>query len=116
MASNQKDPNPASALKEQMTGIYNPSGWAAYFRNGHLFVKRAPVSEGAPYPDFGCNCETYTEPAFLEVETLAPLVNLQPGQTATHVEGWWLFSDVPAGADDQWIDDQVLPLIRSTQL
>ncbi len=101
-------------FREQMLGFYNPSGWAAYFRDGHLFVKRAAVETGRTYPDFGCNFETYTEPGFLELETLGPLRTLQPGETAEHLEHWWLFNDVPAGEDDAWIDRMVLPRVEET--
>ena len=64
---------PTGRFKEQMCGIYNPAGWGAYYRDGHLFVKRAPVIAGARYPDFGCNFEVFTNPDFLELETLGPL-------------------------------------------
>src|SRR5208282_5119720 len=53
----QQQQNPAFKFKEQMTGLYNPFGWGAYFRQGHLFVKRAAVHKRAKYPDFGCNFE-----------------------------------------------------------
>ena len=36
----QQDVHPNGRFREQMTGIYNPSGWGAYFRNGNLLVKR----------------------------------------------------------------------------
>ena len=102
--------------REQMIGIYNPSGWAAYFRSGHLFVKRAAVEAAKTYPDFGCNFETYTEPGFLELETLGPLRILKPGETAEHVEHWWLYRDVPAGEDEAWIDQVVVPLVNQSRL
>jgi hypothetical protein len=109
------DPNPTGKFKEQMTGIYDPAGWGAYFRKGHLFVKRATVEKGATYPDFGCNFETYTEPGFLELETLGPLRELRPGATALHVEDWWLFKDVPAGEGDDWVDRAVVPLVNQAR-
>jgi len=46
----RQEKNSASQFKEQMAGIFNPSGWGAYFRSGHLFVKRASVEAGAKYP------------------------------------------------------------------
>ena len=86
---------------------------AAYSRDGRLFVKRvAPVS-GAKYPDYGCNFELYTDPSFLELESLAPLKTLTPGQSAEHVEDWMLFEGVKAGSDETWIDQSVLPLVQS---
>jgi hypothetical protein len=106
--------SPEARFREQMLGLYNPSGWAAYFRSGHLFVKRAAPELGRTYPDFGCNFETYTEPGFLELETLGPLRTLKPGETAEHVEHWWLFKDVPAGESEAWIEQVVLPLVKKT--
>lgn len=107
---------PQAKFREQMLGVYNPAGWAAYFRKGHLFLKRAAVEPGKTYPDFGCNFETYTEPGFLELETLGPLRTLRPGQTAEHTEYWWLYKDVPAGEDEAWIDQVVLPLVNQILL
>jgi hypothetical protein len=94
-----------------MAGIYNPSGWGAYFRDGNLFVKRSKVKTEARYPDYGCNFEIYTEPDFLELETLGPLQNLAPGETAQHIEDWWLFRTIPTGDDDAWIDNFILPIL-----
>jgi hypothetical protein len=106
--------NRQGRFKEQMGGIYNSAGWGAYFRQSYLFVKRAAVISGARYPDFGCNFEVFTNPDFLELETLGPLVELQPGELVEHVEHWWLFADVPSGENDAWIDSAVLPLAMRT--
>lgn len=110
----RQDANPIGQFREQMTGIYNPSGWGAYFRNGNLFLKRSKVQKGARYPDFGCNFEIYTESSFLELETLGPLQNLVPGETIQHIEEWWLFKAVPEGDGDTWVDSIVLPIVEST--
>jgi hypothetical protein len=106
---------PAGRFQEQMTGIYNPAGWVAYFRQGTLFLKRAAVVKGARYPDLGCNLETFTNPDFIEVETLGPLVELKPGENAIHVETWSLFRNVPAGEDEAWIRSAILPLVQSSE-
>jgi len=106
--------NPQGRFQEQMGGIYNSAGWGAYFRQGYVFVKRAEVISGARYPDFGCNFEVFTNPDFIELETLGPLVELRPGGVVEHVERWWLFADVPNGEDDAWIDSAVLPLAMRT--
>jgi hypothetical protein len=108
--------NPTGRFREQMGGIYNPSGWGACFCDGYLFIKRADVIGGAQYPDFGCNFEVFTNPDFLELETLGPMVELRPGETVEHVERWWLFANVPGGEDDAWIDSQVLPLVKQTSV
>lgn len=74
----------------QKIGALVKSGWAAYNVDDILFVKRFGYEEGAVYPDFGCNFETYTRGSFMEVETLGPLTRLEPGECATHVERWHL--------------------------
>jgi hypothetical protein len=106
----QQQPNPEGRFPEQMTGIFNPAGWGAYFSEGLLFVKRAPLSPGGEYPDFGCNFEVFTNPDFLELESLGPKVRLAPGESTTHTEIWTLFRDVPEGRDDAWIRGAVAPL------
>jgi hypothetical protein len=106
--------NPQGRFREQMGGVYNAAGWGAYFCRGSLFVKRAAVIGGAQYPDFGCNFEVFTNPDFIELETLGPLVELQPGEAVEHVERWWLFAGVPDGENDAWIDSAVVPLVGRT--
>ena len=76
----------------------------AYARNNHLFVKKFAYVAGATYPDLGSSVETFTNSDMLEVETLGPLVALQPGAAVEHVEDWFLFRDVPAPADDADVD------------
>lgn len=107
--------NSASRFKEQMGGIFNPSGWGAYFRSGHLFVKKVDVEAGAKYPDFGCNFEVFTDEHSLELETLGPLRNLEPGETAEHTERWWLFKDVEAGESEDWIDSEILARVEAVR-
>ena len=108
------DPVHTGRFREQMGGIYASAGWGAYFRDGRLFVKRVLPVPDAKYPDYGCNFELYTQPEFLELESLAPLTVLQPGQSVKHVEDWMLFDGVPAGNDENWLDQTVLPLVERT--
>jgi len=103
---------PTGRFKDQMSGIYNPAGWGAYYRDGHLFVKRTPVIAGAHYPDFGCNFEVFTNPNFLELETLGPFQELRPAESIVHSEHWWLFSNVPNGTGDDWVQSAIIPLIE----
>lgn len=102
--------NPTGRFQEQMTGIFNPHGWGAYFRAGTLFVKRAPVIPNAVYPDYGCNFELFTNCDFLELETLGPMVVLKSGEQVTHPEVWELHHDVAAGEDENWIRSVVAAL------
>jgi hypothetical protein len=104
----------ASRAASQKVGISNRQGWAAYLRNGTLFVKRVDWHPGATYPDFGVNMETYTAGNFIELETLAPLSHLEPHASATHEERWSLFPHVTAqGADDR-VERALAPHLAAT--
>ena len=87
--------------------------WNGLRGHGNLFVKRSKVQTEAKYPDYGCNFEIYTEPDFLELETLGPLQSLAPGETAQHIEEWWLFRAIPSGDDDAWVDNFILPVLAN---
>ncbi|MHB0913452.1 MAG: hypothetical protein ACYC2Y_08400 [Armatimonadota bacterium] len=95
----------------QKIGVMNKQGWAAYLREGDLFVKRFPFIEGARYADSGCNFETFTAGNFMEVESLGPLVTLQPGESTTHVEEWSLFAGVDPGATEEELHSAIFPFI-----
>ncbi len=69
-------------------GYLNHHGWAGYVRGGIFFCKRFEPHPDRPHPDLGCNVEVYCNDGFIELETLAPLQRLEPGQTTTHVETW----------------------------
>jgi hypothetical protein len=97
----------------QKIGASVPDGWAAYARGGHLFVTRVTYVEGARYPDFGSSVETYTDADILEVETVAPLVMLEPGAEVEHVVHWFLFRDVPVPESDADVEKHVLPCVRA---
>ncbi len=103
---------PRGQFTQQKIGVRTPDGWGAYYNAGHLFIKRTRHEAQAQYPDLGCNFETYTEPGFLELETLGPVRTLARGATATHAEKWRLFDQVPAGRGDEWINREVLPRVR----
>jgi hypothetical protein len=75
-------------------GTFVHAGWAAYLRDGVLFVKRFTPRPGEAHADLGCNVEIYSADAFLELETLGPLERLSPGESSTHVERWELWSGV----------------------
>ena len=75
-------------------GTNGSDGWCAYWNEGLLFLKRYDYQAGAAYPDNGCTIECYTNPRFLELETLGPLVWLEPGRSVSYVERWYLFAGV----------------------
>ena len=99
----------------QKLGVADKQGWAGYLRKGELFVKTFPYVEGAKYPDFGCNCETYTAGTFMEIESLGPLVNLEPGKSVSHVEHWYLFKGVDAGPTEDTLEAALKPLLAQTK-
>ncbi len=104
-----------ATLKEpQKIGIGNKQGWAAYALRGTLFLKRFAYQEGVTYPDYGSNNETYTAENFMEIETLAPMSHLEPGQVAQHEEKWFLFKNVSIGSDETAIEAVLRPLIAQT--
>ncbi|WP_298818287.1 hypothetical protein [Chloroflexus sp.] len=71
-------------------GARSPAGWLAYLRDDVLFVKRVAFIAGGCYPDHNCNLEIYYDQGCTELETLAPLGRLAPGDTVTHDETWYL--------------------------
>ncbi|MGH9543134.1 MAG: hypothetical protein ACRD2H_14780 [Terriglobales bacterium] len=109
-----QDTKPTGRYQWQKIGVHDVDGWGAYFNAGHLFVKRAGFEAKADYSDYGANFETYTDPTFLELETLGPMQRVAPGATVEHTEHWWLFKDVPAGRGDAWVDANVLPRVKQT--
>ncbi|MBK9122529.1 MAG: hypothetical protein IPM16_05320 [Chloroflexi bacterium] len=79
----------------QKMGTLVEAGWLAYWQPAATFIKRFDVVLGADYPDFGCSAELFTNEYFLEVETLGPLVWLEPGASVDHVETWQFRTDLP---------------------
>jgi hypothetical protein len=79
-------------------GTYTQAGWLAYQCQGMVFVKRCSPLETARYPDRGCNAEIFCGPDYIELETLSPLLTLQPGQSASHTETWEVYP-APLGSN-----------------
>jgi hypothetical protein len=93
-------------------GMLAPDGWLAYYNDRHLFVVTYEYEDGAIYPDNNSPVESFSAEGNFELETLAPLVTLQPGGSTEHVESWYLFRDVPEPKNDGDIDRDILPLIK----
>jgi hypothetical protein len=74
-----------------------------------------PYDPTATYPDMGCNAEVFTNDWMLEVESLSPMLTLEPGASADHVETWRLFADVPSPENDEDVKQHVLPLLKTTK-
>ena len=109
-----QDEKPAGRFPEQMTGLFNPAEWGVHVRGSCIFLKRAAAQPGKQYPDYGCNFEVFTNPDFLELETLGPVVDLQPGESTVHTEHWWLFNRVTPISSEESIRREILPLIQKT--
>jgi hypothetical protein len=95
-------------------GLQNRQGWAAYLRQGTVFLKRFGYDPRATYPDSGCNNESFTNEAFLELESLGPLQRVAPGQTISHVEHWWLFPGVKPGRSEADLAAALAPLLQQS--
>ncbi len=102
-----------SIPSKQKVGAGNTLGWAAYTLNNDVFVKRFAFDPDKTYPDMGCNCELFTMPDFLEVETLGPLTKLAPGQSLSHLERWGLYQ-ARIGDNEASIKTNLLPLVDQT--
>jgi len=101
------------AKTPQKAGVVAADGWAAYARNGHLFLVRFNLVPGARYPDMGSCVEVWTDPDMLEVETLGPLTRLEPGAVVEHVEDWFLLRDMPVPRSETDVDQHILPHIKT---
>lgn len=73
----------------QKIGAGNKQGWIGYRVGGYAFLKSF-THEEREYPDMNSNCEIYTGGSFVELESLSPLITLQPGESVTHEEKWLL--------------------------
>jgi hypothetical protein len=69
-------------------GFLNQQGWLGYDDGEILFLKYFEPSADLLHPDFNCNAEVYRNDRFIELETLAPLVRLEPGEIVSHDERW----------------------------
>ena len=97
----------------QKVGAWVPDGWAAYANKEQLFVKLFEAHEGEAYPDLNCNFETFTNETMLEVETLSPLLTIEPGESVEHVEEWAIFDNVPMPQSQGDIERHILPHVQS---
>jgi hypothetical protein len=72
-------------------GIPNTRGWLAYALGDELFVKWSALhDDDTQYSDFGASVQCYRDERFIELETLGPLVVVDPGLSVVHREVWQL--------------------------
>ena len=101
----------------QKVGTYNAQGWAAHLLPDQAFVVLIDVAPGGPaaLTDQGSNFETYTEGPFQEMETLGPLVTLEPGQSAEHSEYWFLAPTGEIADTDAALDAGLTPIVETAK-
>jgi len=102
----RQDPSIAQPIK---LGLNAEDGWCACLAGDTLLVKCFDYFDDVLYPDNGCSVESYASDRFLELETLGPVVYLEPGGSTTHVERWYLFEDVRC---DVWDEDEIEGVLR----
>ena len=96
----------------QKAGFFNENTRAAYLLGAELFVKRYQADCNLAYPDFHSSFEVFANGGCLELETLSPLIDLQPGQSSTHVETWSLHRGVQLSElTEPEIDRVILPYL-----
>ena len=72
-------------------GHANRRGWLAYHHGDELFVKWSPLHQDTRrYADLGASVECYRDHRFLELESLSPLADVEPGLKLHHREVWTL--------------------------
>ncbi len=97
----------------QKTGLFNERTFAAYLLNSELFTKQCTADSRAAYADYHSSFEIFTNPDFMELETLGPLTQLNPGDSISHTEHWSLHRSVQTPAiTDEALDRLFLPLMR----
>ncbi len=71
-------------------------GWIGYLHDGVFFVKRFDPQIDQLHPDRNCNVEVYCNDRCIELESLAPLRRLMPGETVEHLETWEVYGGLEA--------------------
>lgn len=106
----KQDSNAATAVK---IGYYACDNWIAYINNGTAFVKMIDFDDPneVVYPDNGCNMESYSCNKFCEIETLAPLYQLEPEMACEHTEIWQAIAGLPEIKNGADFEKFVLPKI-----
>lgn len=69
-------------------GFFNQHGWMAYWIGDTFFRKSFQVHADQLHPDYNSNSEIYCCDEFVELESLAPLKELIPGDRVQHIETW----------------------------
>jgi hypothetical protein len=78
-------------------------GRLGYLIDGALFTKDIAPAKEVSYPDLGAVGQVYVEDAFCELESVGPIVTLDPSGSVSHREVWAVTesSDVESAMD--WV-------------
>ena len=71
-------------------GVCHPYGPIRYENNNTVFLKHFQIFPGEVYPDGNVSYETFCSQYMMELESLSPLHQILPGETAEHTEIWEL--------------------------
>jgi hypothetical protein len=93
-------------------GLAHRQGWVAYLNQSNLFVLRTSYVEEGVYPDMGTSYQTFSNEDMLEMEPVAPMAKLRPGDSAELRVNWRLFGNVPDVMTEDDVDRHILPLIQ----
>ena len=77
--------------KPYKIGVAHPFGAVRYERNGVAFEKTYKIDRDAVYPDGGVSYETFFCMHMAEIESLSPVYNVAPADSAEHQETWKLY-------------------------
>lgn len=89
------------ANQEGKVHTIGSEGWVAYEKDGEVLVVTFPADPAAAYPSNHGNCEVYASGLYVELEHVAPVVELAPGEVATTTESWFVFSLEGASLTDR---------------
>lgn len=78
----------AQPAKPTKFGTFNSLGKISYQIDGLEFTKQFTVESSGQHADLGCNAECYCDEDFVELESLGPLVRIQPGDSTNWLERW----------------------------
>lgn len=88
-----------AAREATKIGTSGHDGWLAYVLGDRAVRIAYDHDPTATYPDRNSAVEVFTNESILELETLAPLRTVEPGETVSHVERWELLEGLAFDRD-----------------
>ena len=76
--------------KKYKIGVGHPKGNVRYINKGVVFEKCYEINKNEEYPDGDVSFETFMCDHMVEIESLSPLYDIKPGESASHTEIWKL--------------------------